>query len=190
MLLRQSRVTPRLQPPEDARSRARGHHLQASHQGRQSPLHGLYPPQGTPKAIPDFRPEGGCHPMGQAVRNRCPDRALPTQPGSVETDLGGPDRPLHRACPSGPSRHRKGLRPASPLVEGPARVYYLSDTSPRLIDDCKQKLLREPGPKGSAATRLPTTSDNPQRRVHLWHEPCRQLGHSAARCCLKAPIPE
>jgi integrase len=26
--------------------------------------------------------------------------------------------------------------------------YYLSDISPRLIDDCKQKLLRKPGPKG------------------------------------------
>lgn len=34
--------------------------------------------------------------------------------------------------------------------------YYLSDISPRLIDDCKQKLLREPGPKGSAATQPST----------------------------------
>lgn len=54
--------------------------------------------------------------MGQAARNRRPDRTLPAQPGSVETDPEGPDRPLQGACSSGPSRQRKGLRPASPLV--------------------------------------------------------------------------
>jgi len=100
MLLCHSRVTVRLRPSEDPRSRARGHHLQASHRGRQNPLHGLYTPERAPQAIPDLRPEGGRHPMGQAARNRRPDRALPTQPGSLETDPGGPDRPLHRAYPS------------------------------------------------------------------------------------------
>jgi hypothetical protein len=120
MVLCQSRVTPRLHPPE---APGAGHvatsykRLTEDGKVRYTAYIRL---KGTPG--PDLRPEGGRHPMGQAARNRRPDRMLPAQPRSVETDPGGPGRPLHGACPSRSPGQRKGLRPASPLVEGAARV--------------------------------------------------------------------
>lgn len=115
---------------------------------RQSPLHSLYTPQRTSKAIPDLRPEGRRHPMGQAARNRRPDRTLPAEPGSVETDPGRPDRPLHRACPPDLPASARDYARHLRWWKDQLGSYYLSDISPRLIDDCKHKLLREPGPKG------------------------------------------
>jgi hypothetical protein len=47
-------VTPCLQPAEEPRNSASGHHLQASHRGRQGPLHGLYTPERAPRQSQTF----------------------------------------------------------------------------------------------------------------------------------------
>lgn len=76
-----SGVTPVSLPPtipRRARSRARGHHLQV-----QAPHHGKFVYtayirlKGHPRQSHHLRPEGGRHPLGQAARNRRPDRRPP-----------------------------------------------------------------------------------------------------------------
>jgi hypothetical protein len=59
--------------------------------------------------------------------------------------------------------------------------YYLSDISPRLIDDCKQKLLREPGQKGKRSNATADLSAKASNAAKLSSDAIRSLvGPTAA----------